>query len=117
MHSISGSDDNGASGDALTLEALRQGLRLRSDLAAWFIKDIGRTEGSQGHSVVDIWVLFCLHANQDTSKKVHYGTVRLSYICRVFHVHIGLTRRQAIMYVIRTSWSHGRGMRYWRKYV
>lgn len=63
-------DDSKSSGDALTLEALRQGLRLRADLAAWFLKAIGKAEGLQGHSVVDLWVLFCLHANQDTSKKV-----------------------------------------------
>ena len=58
------------SGDALTLEALRQGLRLRGDLAACFLKAIAKTAGSEGHSVVDLWVLFCLYANQDTRKKV-----------------------------------------------
>ncbi|CAN0020481.1 unnamed protein product, partial [Laminaria digitata] len=64
------SPEDASSGDALTLEALRQGLRLRSDLAACFLKAIAKTDGSEGHSVVDVWVLFCLHANQDTRKKV-----------------------------------------------
>eukprot|EP00752_Nemacystus_decipiens_P018674 g16742.t1 len=62
--------DAETSGDALTLEALRQGLRLRGDLAVCFLKAIAKTAGSEGHSVVDLWVLFCLYANQDTRKKV-----------------------------------------------
>ncbi|CAN0392200.1 unnamed protein product, partial [Ectocarpus sp. 13 AM-2016] len=62
--------DSDTSGDALTLEALRQGLRLRGDLAACFLKAITKTAGSEGHSVVDLWVLFCLYANQDTRKRV-----------------------------------------------
>eukprot|EP00903_Cladosiphon_okamuranus_P011447 g10784.t1 len=62
--------DAETSGDALTLEALRQGLRLRGDLAACFLKAISKTAGSERHSVVDLWVLFCLYANQETRKKV-----------------------------------------------
>ena len=70
MPTIAPSDAE-TSGDALTLEALRQGLRLRGDLAACFLKAIAKTTGSEGHSVVDLWVLFCLYANQDTRKKVN----------------------------------------------
>ncbi|CAN0115626.1 unnamed protein product [Ectocarpus fasciculatus] len=62
--------DSDTSGDALTLEALRQGLRLRGDLAVCFLKAITKTAGSEGHSVVDLWVLFCLYANQDMRKRV-----------------------------------------------
>ena len=68
--------DNGSSGDALTLEALRQGLRLRSDLSGTFLKAIARTDGSEGHSVVDMWALFCLHANKDTQKKARGISLR-----------------------------------------
>ncbi|CAN0477489.1 unnamed protein product, partial [Ectocarpus sp. 8 AP-2014] len=67
---LSAPSDSDTSGDALTLEALRQGLRLRGDLAACFLKAITKTAGSEGHSVVDLWVLFCLYANQDTRKRV-----------------------------------------------
>ncbi|CAM9211941.1 unnamed protein product [Discosporangium mesarthrocarpum] len=39
-------------------------------MASAFLKAILKSEGPQGHCVVDMWVLFCLHANQDTTKKV-----------------------------------------------
>lgn len=67
---VAAPSDDETSGDVLTLEALRQGLRLRGDLAGCFLKAITKTGGSEGHSVVDLWVLFCLYPNQDTRKKV-----------------------------------------------
>ena len=55
----SGSEEDSAA--ALTLDALRNGLRLRPDVANAYLKDLGEARGPQQHHGVDLWYIFCMH--------------------------------------------------------
>ena len=56
--SSSGHADSGA---ALTLDALRNGLRLRPDIAASYLKSMAEARGTHSHFAVDLWYCFCVH--------------------------------------------------------
>ena len=43
------------SGAALTLEALRNGLRLRPDVANEYLKELSHANGTAAHYAVDLW--------------------------------------------------------------
>ena len=55
-----GGGDASSSGAALTLEAFRNGLRLRSDVAAAYLKDLTAAKGPQAHVALDLWFVFAM---------------------------------------------------------
>ena len=61
VHNRSGTGGHADSGAALTLDALRNGLRLRPDIAASYLKSLTEARGSTSHFAVDLWYCFCVH--------------------------------------------------------
>jgi hypothetical protein len=52
------------------LEALKNGLRLRPEIAAAFLKELSGARGAAQHFAVDLWFCFCMHSSPGHREKV-----------------------------------------------
>ena len=55
---------------ALLLETFKNGLRLREDIVASYLKALTDSRGSQSHYAIDLWFLFCIHGIPQFRAKV-----------------------------------------------